>query len=143
MDVEASPIAELPLSEIYNESTSTIKDDYLLVFQDSIKLPLESTYGLGDRSRLHLLNARFITLHRKANGDLLSLRKPAMGRLIQQTIQQRVDTGNSVSVSILIKFHSPGFFIPQRSHDSPRIPPKIRGIRSIWNLAVELSPSLI
>ena len=51
VDVEDSPIAELPLTEIYNVEASTLNDDYLLVFQDIIKLQLESTYGLGDRLR--------------------------------------------------------------------------------------------
>jgi hypothetical protein len=82
VDVEDSPIAELRLTEIYDAKTSTINDDYLLVFKDYITLQLENTCCLEDQSRLCLMNARFCSVHCRANGDLLSLRKPAMERLV-------------------------------------------------------------
>ena len=130
VDLADSPIAELRLTEIYNVETSTVNDDYLLIFQEYVTLQLENTYGLGNRSKSRMLDARLCTLHRRANGNLFSLRKPAMERLIRQTIQNRVDALRPVSVSILIQFKMPGFRIPRRLHDSARIPSKISGMGS-------------
>lgn len=130
VDIADSPMAELQLSDIYNVETSTMNDDYLLVLQDYVALQLKATFGLCDRFKVHLLNSRFIPLHCRANGDIVSLRKPAMERLIRQTLQCRLDTCRPVSVSILIQFKTPGFKIPQRLHESPCIPPKVGRIAS-------------
>jgi hypothetical protein len=127
VDVEDSPIAELRLTEIYDAKTSTINDDYDVVFKDYITLQLENTCGLEDQSRLCLLNARFCTFHCRANGDLISLRKPAMERLIRQSIQNRLDNLSPITVSILIRFKVPGFCVPRRIYDVSLLTPKIIG----------------
>ncbi|KAI2489199.1 hypothetical protein MHU86_25391 [Fragilaria crotonensis] len=133
VDVADSPIAELRLSEIYDVQTSTMNDDYLLILQGYVALQLKATFGLCDRFKFHLLNSPFIPLHCRANGDIVSLRKPAMERLIRQTLQRRLDTCSPVSASILIQFKTPGFKIPRRLHESPCIPPKIGGIACTRN----------
>ena len=133
VDVADSPIAELRLSEIYDVETSTINDDYLLVLQNYVALQLKATFGLCDRFKLHLLDSRFIPLFCRANGDIVSFRKPAMERLIRHTLQCRLDTCSPVSISIFIQFKTPGLKIPRRLHESPRIPPKIGGIASTRN----------
>ena len=102
VDVADSPIAELRLSEIYDVETSTMNDDYLLVIQNYVSLQLKTTVGLCDRLKFSLLDSRFILLHRRANGDIASVRKPAMERLIRLTLQSRFETCSLVSVSILI-----------------------------------------
>lgn len=122
VDVAGAPKAELRLTEIYDVATSTLNDDYLLVFQSFIALQLESTHGLSELSRSRLLDARFCTLQMRANGDLISLRKPATERLIQQTLLNRLDISCPVSVFILIKFKTPGFCIPGHLHKSTLIP---------------------
>lgn len=123
VDVANSPLAELRLTEIYNLETSTLNDDYLLVLKDYVTQQLEDTHGLDFRSRCGLLDARFCTLHRRGNGDLLSLRKPATERLIRQTIQGRMDVNHPVSVSILIQFKAPLLSISRRlsTHNPPKI----------------------
>jgi hypothetical protein len=128
VDVADSPIAELRLSEIYDVKTSTMNDDYLLVFKEYVALQLKATFGLCDRYKLRLLDSHVIPLHCRANGDVVSLRKPAMERLIRQTLQSRLDICSPVSASILIQFKTPGLRIPRRLHDSPCIPPKIGGV---------------
>ena len=128
MDVADSPIVELRLSEIYDVETSTINDDYLLVLQDYVALQLRAALGLCDLFKFRLLGSRFIQLHCRENGDIVSLRKPALERLIQQTLQNRLDVASPVSVSILIQFKTPGFRIPQRLHEPSYIPPKIGGV---------------
>jgi hypothetical protein len=128
VDVADAPIAELRLSEIYNGETSTLKNDFLVVFQAYIALQLEKTNGLSDQSRSRLLNTRFICMHRRANGEFLSLRKPALERLIRQTIQGQLDAFSPVSVSIRIQFKTPGWCIPKHVHNSPQNPPKIVGL---------------
>ena len=122
VDVADSPIAELRLSEIYNIDTSTIYDDHLLVFKDYITFQLEKTYGLDDNSRLRLLDARFCIFHCRANGDLLSLRKPALERLFRQSIKNRLDNLSPIAVSILIRFKVPDFCVSRRICDSLLIP---------------------
>jgi hypothetical protein len=139
VDIADSPMAELRLTEIYDVETSTISDDYLLVLQDYVSLQLKATFGLCDRSKLHLLDSRFIPLYCRENGDIVSFRKPAIERLIRKTLQNRLDTCSPVSVSILIRFKTPGFKVPQRLHESPRIPPKIGGIASTRNFGSSLS----
>ena len=142
VDVADSPVAELRLSEIYDVETSTMNDDYLLVLQDYVALQLKATFGLCDRFKLLLMDSRFIPLHCRANGDFVSSRKPAMERLIRQTLQSRHDTRKPVSVSILIQFKTPGFRIPRRLHESPRIPSKIGGIASTSNVGCINHPTL-
>jgi hypothetical protein len=125
VNVADSPIAELRLSEIFDVEASTIYDNYLLVLQDYVALQLKATFGLCDRFKFRLLGSRFIPLHCREDGDIVSLRKPALERLIRQTIQNRVDALRPVSVSILVQFKMSGFRIPRRLHDSARIPSKI------------------
>jgi hypothetical protein len=133
VDVADTPIAELRLSEIYDVETSTMNDNYLLVLKDYVALQLKSTFELCDQFKLLLLDSHFIALHCRANGDIVSCRKPAMERLIRQTLQSRLDTCNPVSVSILTRFKLPGFRFPPRLHESPRFPPKIDGIGILSN----------
>jgi hypothetical protein len=141
VDVADTPIAELKLSEIYNVQTFTMNDDYLLVLQGYIALQLEATFGLCDRLKLRLLGSRFIPLHCRANGDIFSIRKPAMERLIRQTLQNRLDIGSPTSVSILIQFKTPGFRIPRRLHASLCIPPKIGGVERDNNDVITAIPT--
>ncbi|KAI2501343.1 hypothetical protein MHU86_13141 [Fragilaria crotonensis] len=141
VDVADSPIAELRLSEIYDVKTSSMNDDYIVVLHNYIALQLKTTVGLCDRSIIHLLGSRFIPLHCRANGDIVSLRKPAMERLIQQTLQSRLDTCSPVSVSILIQFKTPGFRIPRRLHESLCFPPKIGGVERDNNDVITALPA--
>ena len=127
VDVADSPIAELRLSEIYDVETSTMNDDYLLVLQDYVALQLKATFGLCDLFKFRLLGSRFIQLHCRENGDIVSLRKPALERLIRQTLQSRPDVTSPVSVSILIQFKVPGFCVPRRIYDVSLLTPKIIG----------------
>ncbi|KAI2512050.1 hypothetical protein MHU86_2338 [Fragilaria crotonensis] len=77
VDIDDCPIAELPLTEIYDVSTSLLKDDYLDTLRKYITQQLEDTAWLEDQSVSPLFDAGFATFHRRANGDILSLRKPA------------------------------------------------------------------
>lgn len=145
VDVADSPIAEVRLSEIYNVETSTMNNDYLLIFQAYIDLQLENTHELSNQSRSRLLVSRFIPLHCRENGDLLSLRKPALERLIQQTIRSRVDAFNPISVSIRIQFKTPGWCIPKHAHGSPQSHPNILvlgGIRKIGSCTTTVTSRL-
>ncbi|KAI2490530.1 hypothetical protein MHU86_24040 [Fragilaria crotonensis] len=96
VDVADSPIAELRLSEIYDVETSSMNDDYLHVLQDYVALQLKATFGLNDGFKFRLLGSRFIPLHCRENGDVVSLRKPALERLIRQILQSRLDVQSSL-----------------------------------------------
>ncbi|KAI2495076.1 hypothetical protein MHU86_19431 [Fragilaria crotonensis] len=143
VDVADSPIAELRLSEIYDVETSTINDDYLHVLRDYVALQLQATFGVCDGFKFRLLGSRFITLHCRENGDIVSLRKPALERLIRQILQSRLDVPSPVSVSILIQFKTPGFRIPRRLHESPCIPPKICGVARHNSNVITAIPTVV
>jgi hypothetical protein len=141
VDVADSPMAELRLSEIYDVQTFTMNDNYLLVLQDYIALQLEAAFGLCDRFKFCLLGSRFIPLHCRANGDIVSLRKPALERLIRQTLQSRLNNCKPASVPILIQFKTPGFRVPRRLHESLCIPPKIGGVERDNNNVITAIPT--
>ncbi|KAI2506529.1 hypothetical protein MHU86_7939 [Fragilaria crotonensis] len=105
-----------------------MNDNYLLVLnKDYVSLQLNTRFGLCDQFKLLLLDSHFIPLHCRANGDIVTCRKPAMERLIRQTLQSRLNTCSPVSVSILLQFKTFDYTIPRRLDESPRIPPKIGG----------------
>ncbi|KAI2500623.1 hypothetical protein MHU86_13844 [Fragilaria crotonensis] len=72
VDIDDCPIAELPLTEIYDVTSSLLKDNYLETLRTYILQQLEDTPWLEDQSVSPLFDAGFATYHRRANGDILS-----------------------------------------------------------------------
>jgi hypothetical protein len=121
VDIESCPIAELPLTEIFDIVSSTIKDDYLAVFCEYITQQLEDTSWLDDQSLTPLFNAGFATFQRKENGDLVSLRKPALQRLINQSLRTRNDNVLPMSIPIFVRFMISDTAMPNR-HGTTHVP---------------------
>jgi len=71
VDIDDCPIAELPLTEIYDVTTSLLKDDYLDTLRTYITQQLEDTTWLEDQSVSPLFDAGFATFHRRACQDTL------------------------------------------------------------------------
>ena len=86
VDIADSPLAELLLSEIYDVETSTLLDGYSSILRNHIIQQLEATTWLDDQKISSLSDATFRTFIRKENGDILSLRKPALQRKIGQIL---------------------------------------------------------
>ena len=127
VDIDDCPIAELPLTEIYDVSTSLLKDDYLDTLRTYITQQLEDTTWLEDQSVSPLFDAGFATFHRRANGDILSLRKPALLRLVRQTLRNRSNASEPVSIPILIRFMIPESGLPTRENRSTTVPSIVGG----------------
>ncbi|KAI2495399.1 hypothetical protein MHU86_19113 [Fragilaria crotonensis] len=127
VDIDDCPIAELPLTEIYDVTTSLLKDDYLDTLRKYITQQLEDTTWLEDQSVSPLFDAGFATFHRRANGDILSLRKPALLRVIRQTLRGRPNALEPVSIPILIRFMVPESGLPNREHRSTTVPSMVGG----------------
>jgi hypothetical protein len=75
--------------------------------------------------------------YQKPNGDLISLRKPALQRLIKQTIQYRNGIVNPIAVPVYIKFMVPDSGLP-RKPQSTTVPSIIEGVA---NASEETAPS--
>ncbi|KAI2501346.1 retrotransposon [Fragilaria crotonensis] len=127
VDIDDCPIAELPLTEIYDVTSSLLKDDYLDTLRAYITQQLEDTTWLEDQSVSPLFDAGFATFHRRANGDILSLRKPALLRLIRQTLRSRPNALEPVSIPILIRFMVPESGLPNRENRSTTVPSMVGG----------------
>lgn len=88
VDIEDCPKATIPLAELFDFTTSTIVEDYLEVLHGYVRQQLERTTWLDERSRSRLLNARFATYKLGDTGALVSMRKPALQRMIAQTLRE-------------------------------------------------------
>jgi hypothetical protein len=137
VDIDNCPKAEIPLTEIYNINDSTLKIDYLTTLCDYITQQLEDTSWFDDQSLSPLFDAGFATFYQKPNGDLISLRKPALQRLIKQTIQYRNGIVNPIAVPVYIKFMVPDSGLP-RKPQSTMVPSIIEGVA---NASEETAPS--
>jgi Reverse transcriptase (RNA-dependent DNA polymerase)/GAG-pre-integrase domain len=104
VDIDDCPLAELPLTEIYNVATLSLNDDYLTILRTYIEQQLDDTSWLDDQSLSPLFDAGFRTLHRKVNGSIVSLRKASFQRLIEQTLRNRISADAPISIPILIRF---------------------------------------
>ena len=127
VDIEDCPLAELPLIEIVDVNNLTIDDDYLLTLRRYIEQQLEDTSWLDDCSTSPLFEAGFSTFTCKANGSIVSLRKPALQRLIEQTLRNRETDENPVSIPIFVRFMVLDGSIPIRSNMATAVPSVVGG----------------
>jgi hypothetical protein len=103
-NIEDCPLVEFPLSALFDITTSTVVEDYLEVLHDHITQLLEDTTWLEEQSRLSLLCARFAVYHQRTYGELVSLRKPALQRLITQTLRNNSGVHDPIEVPVFIRF---------------------------------------
>ena len=127
VDIEDCPLAELPLAEIFDATTYTLNADYLTTLREYITQQLEDTSWFDDQSMTPLFDAGFATFFRKANGDIVSMRKPALQRLITQTLRDRADNLSPISIPIFIRFLVPDATRPVRPSAVATIPSVIGG----------------
>lgn len=127
VDIEDCPVADVPLTEIFDTANSLLIDDYISVLKTYIVQQLEDTIWLDDQSTTPLFDAGFATFHRKTDGTVQSLRKPALQRLIDQSIRDRPNIANPIGVKLLIRFQIPISKLPRQSHSPPTVPSVIGG----------------
>ena len=128
VDIEDCPVADVPLTEIFDTVNSVLIDDYLVVLKTYISQQLEDTIWLDDQSTTPLFDAGFATFHRKTDGTVQSLRKPALQRLIERTIRDRPNVTSPIGVKLLIRFQIPISKLPQQSRSPPTVPSVIGGM---------------
>jgi hypothetical protein len=132
VDIEDCPVVEFPLTELFDIATSTVVDNYLEVVQDYVTQLLEDTTWLDTQSRSCLLRARFCMYHRRNEGELLTLRQPALQRLIAQMLRCRngIQSCHSIEVPLFIRFKRPAITFPRNTRAAPRVGRSIAMIRS-------------
>ena len=128
VDIEDCPVADVPLTEIYDTGNATLIDEYLSVLKRYVVQQIEDTIWLDDQSTTPLFDAGFAIFHRKADGAVQSLRRPALQRLIDQTIRNRPNVTDLVRVEILIRFQIPISKLPRQSRSPPTIPSVVGGL---------------
>ena len=112
VDIEDCPVADVPLTEIFDTVNSVLIDDYLVVLKTYISQQLEDTIWLDDQSTTPLFDAGFATFHRKPDGTVQSLRKPALQCLIERTIRDRPNVTNPIGVKAFDTLPDPDLQTP-------------------------------
>jgi hypothetical protein len=118
LDIEDCPLVEIPLSEVYDIVTSSLVGDYLNVLQDYVTQILEDTPWLCKQSTLHLVCTPFGTFYRRNDAEIISMRKPALQRLITQHIHSRPGIHNCIEIPVFIRFLRPKIDLPRKTRFS-------------------------
>jgi hypothetical protein len=113
IDMEDCPMAEIPLTEVFDVPTMSLLDNYHDVIRDSVLQQLQDTTWLSEDLLPSLTDPGFGMYHARDRNSTISLRKPALQRLIVQRLKDRSRPSNIVHVPILIRFLIPDVDIPK------------------------------
>lgn len=134
VDIEDCPVVEFPLIELFAIATTTVVDNYLDVVKGYVAQLLEDTTWLDTQSAKCLLCSRLCMYHRRNEGELLSLRQPALQRFITQKLRCRNGVNyDPIEVPLLIRFMNPDITLPRKTRFPTaisRISPSIASIFS-------------
>lgn len=146
VDIQGCPLAEIPLTELFDIPSSTLRNTYHDTIRESVTLQLEDTPWLcrADDARRLLHDAGFGMYHARDRTSIITLRKPALQRLILQCLQERPRPSSTVHVHVLIRFLLPDVDIPtpprtsltsdserdSRSRSSHGLPSELRTVAS-------------
>ena len=139
IDIVDCPMAEIPLTEVFDVPTRTLLDNYHDVIRDSVLQQLQDTTWLSEDLIPSLTDSGFGMYHARDRNHVISLRKPALQRLINQRLKDRSRPLDLVHVPVLIRFLMPAIDIPippgssvasdsvheSRSRHSRRGPPSV------------------
>ena len=113
VDIENCPVVEFPLSELFDIAHARVVDNYLDVVQDYVTQLLEDTTWLDAQSALRILRSRLCMYHRRNEDELLTLRQPALQRLISQMLRCRNGVHcDPIAVPLFIRFKCPEITLP-------------------------------
>jgi hypothetical protein len=104
IDIEDCPMAEIPLDEFLDADSTTLRNSYHDVIREYVSQQLEDTTWLSDTAATVLIDAGFGMYHARDQGVILSLRKPALQRLINHRLSARENPEQSIVVRVLIRF---------------------------------------
>ncbi|KAI2502408.1 hypothetical protein MHU86_12065 [Fragilaria crotonensis] len=116
IDIVDRPMAEIPLTEVFDVLTRTLLDNYHDVIRDSVLQQLQDTTWLPEDLIPSLTDSGFGMYHARDRNHVISLRKPALQRLINQRLKDRSRPSDLVHVPVLIRLTS-------RSHQDPLLLP--------------------
>ncbi len=139
IDIVDCPMAEIPLTEVFDVLTKSLVDNYHDVIRDSVRQQLEHTTWLSADLLPTLTDPGFGMYHARDRNSVIMLRKPALQRLIIQRLKDRSRPSDIVHVPVLIRFLIPDNDIPKppsssvasssvhksRSRSSRRGPPSV------------------
>jgi hypothetical protein len=104
IDIESCPMAEIPLTDIFDMVTFTIFDNYREILRDTIVQMLEDTTWVNESTMSTLLDAGFGTFQVRDGGTIISLRQAALQRLVIQSIANRATPVVSMQIPIMVRF---------------------------------------
>jgi hypothetical protein len=113
IDIVDCPMAEIPLTEVFNVTTMSLLDNYHDVIRDTVLQQLEDTTWLSEDQVPTLTDPGFGMYHARDRNSVISLRKPALQRLIIQRLKDRQRPSNLVHIPVLIRFLIPDVDIPK------------------------------
>ena len=118
IDIVDCPMAEIPLTEVFDVLTMSLLDNYHNVIRDSVLQQLEDTTWLERQSKSSLLRARYAVYHQRTESKLISLRKPALQRLITQALRYNSGVHHPIKVPVFIRFLMPDNALPSPQRHS-------------------------
>jgi hypothetical protein len=86
IDIVDCPMAEIPLTEVFDVLTKTLVDIYHDVIRDSVRQQLEHTTWLSADLLTTLTDPGFGMYHSRDRNSVILLRKPALQRLVIQRL---------------------------------------------------------
>ena len=113
LDIEDSPSAEIPLTELYDMVTSTFLDNYRETIRETIIQVLEDTMWVNTTMMAVFLDTPFSIFDIREDGMAVSLRTPGLQRLVAQAISNRTIPVVDIQIPILIRFKSPDLALPR------------------------------
>jgi hypothetical protein len=139
IDIVDCPMAEIPLTEVFDVPTKSLVDNYHDVIRNSVQQQLEHTTWLSANLLPTLTDPGFGMYHARDRNSVIMLQKPALQRLINQRLKDRSRPSDIVHVPVLICFLIPDSDIPKppsssaasssvresRSKSSRRGPPSV------------------
>ncbi|KAI2512048.1 hypothetical protein MHU86_2336 [Fragilaria crotonensis] len=113
IDIVDCPMAEIPLTEIFDVPTMSLTETYHDTIRNCVLQQLEDTTWLSEELLPTLTDPGFGMYHARSRNSVISLRKPALQRLIVQRLKERSRPSDIVHVPIMIRFLLPDIDIPK------------------------------
>jgi hypothetical protein len=113
INIVLCPMAEIPLTEVFDVPTKSLVDNYHDVILDSVWQQLEHTTWLSANLLPTLTDPGFGMNHARDRNSVIMLRKPALQRLINQRLKDRSRPSDIVQVPVLIRLLIPNSEIPK------------------------------
>ena len=89
IDIVDCPMAEIPLTEVFDVLTMSLLDNYHEVIRNSVLQQLQDTTWLSEDLLPSLIDPGFGMYHARDRNSIISLQKPALQLLIIERLKDR------------------------------------------------------